>query len=154
MAEDNGDSSGRQTFKHPCQISKPSSLNVHVYTLYKSPLHYGSISCIYVCWSHSLCICVMCTVLLWHTCPCCLSPRCPSIQIDAVDLIKPDGLHVECQHCHQAQLEPNVGIGGIDPVDSTASSHSRNQRPLQSKTMILSWDPPLGGKKGWRWWAR
>ncbi len=100
-----------------------------------------------VCCDHSLCICVMCTVLR-YTCPYCLGPRCPCIQIDAADLIKPVGLHVECQHCHQAQWEPNVGIGGIDPVDSTASAQSRNQRPLRSKAMILSWDPPPGEKKG------
>lgn len=104
-----------------------------------------------VCCGPSLCICVMCTVLQ-YTCPCCLGPRCPCIQIDAADLIKPVGLHVECQHCHQAQWEPNGGIGGIDPVESTASAQSRNQRPLRSKAMILSRDPPPGGKKGrWRW---
>lgn len=83
-------------------------------------------------------------------CPCCLGPRCPCIQIDAADLIKPVGLHVECQHCHQAQWEPNGGIGRIDPVDSIASAQSHNQRPLRSKAMILSRDPLPGGKGRWR----
>lgn len=100
-----------------------------------------------VLWAFPVYLCnVYCTVV--HMCPCCLGPHCPCIQIDAADLIKPVGLHVECQHCHQAQWEPNVGIGGIDPVDSTASAQSRNQRPLRSKAMILSRDPRREGRRG------
>lgn len=82
-----------------------------------------------------------------HVCLCCQSPCGPCIQIDATDLIKPVRLHVECQHFHQAQWETNVGIGRIDPVDSAASAQSRNQRPLRSKAMILSWDPRREGNR-------
>ena len=52
---------------------------------------------------------------------------------------------MECQHCHQAQWEPNGGIGGIDPVDSTVRAQSRNHKPLRSKAMILSWGPRWAG---------
>lgn len=100
----------------------------------------------YVVWASPVYLCNMYCTMCW----CCLGPRCPCIQIDAADLIKPVGLHVECQHCHQAQWEPNGGIGRIDPVDSTASAQSRNQRPLRSKAMILSWEPLPGRKGRWR----
>lgn len=96
----------------------------------------GEIS-VYVC-RMPLCICVYCTVA--QMCPCCLCPRCPCIQIDAADLIKPVGLHVECQHCHQAQWEPNGGIGGIDPVDSTEST----QIPQSEASPIEGNDPQMG----------
>lgn len=108
----------------------------------------SSILCLCARCGHSLCICVMCTVLRYTCVRVAWALAALASRIDAADLIKPIGLHVECQHCHQAQWEPNGGIGGIDPVESTASAQSRNQRPLRSKAMILSRDPLPGGKKG------
>ncbi len=93
-------------------------------------------------------LCILCCTVA-HRCPCCQAlAALLSLTIDAADLIRLVGLHVECQHCHQAQREPNVRIGGIDPGDSTASAQSCNQRPLRSKTMILSWDPRREGRRG------
>lgn len=88
---------------------------------------------------------VMCTVLVST---CARGSCCPCIQIDAADLIEAVGLHVECQHCHQSQWEPNGGVGGIDLVDSTVRAQSYNQRPLRSKAMILSRDPCWEGREG------
>lgn len=94
-----------------------------------------------VVWAFPVCTCVMCTVLCvgvaWAL-------TALAFQIDAVDLIKPVGLHVECQHCHQAQWEPNGGIGRIDPVDSTASAPV----PQSEAPPIEGNDPQLGTPTG------